>query len=226
MIEKAFMVLAQSVVVLIVRRRKRRAHNVELRIGGAAVVGNRGRSVFVIGNRLRPVLHFQQRLALWRAQRDMRAGRGAVEVLADVDLCLNRRMGRRQILVHGSHHSARLEDIRLRGLAGSPARRRRRCHNAISRARKRGLTTQAERHAQDILRIRLQHDGLALAVDFQPLARGLCRNESGGQSNTGEKSRHRCKPLHEHLHQYADRQERVAQMSVNRFTHAFPLKKC
>ena len=73
MIEKALLILAQAVVVLVVRRGKCRAHHVELRVGGTAVAGQVRRPVLVIGHGLRPAGEFQQRLALGRAQRDVRA---------------------------------------------------------------------------------------------------------------------------------------------------------
>ncbi len=81
MIEKSLLILAQAVVVLVVGRGKRRAHRVELRIGGTAVAGQFCRAVLVIGNCLRPAGHLQQLFALGRAQGNVRAGSGAVEVI-------------------------------------------------------------------------------------------------------------------------------------------------
>ena len=51
-IEEAFLVLAQAVVVLIVGRGEGGADGVEFRIGGTAVVDDVGRAVLVVGHGL------------------------------------------------------------------------------------------------------------------------------------------------------------------------------
>ena len=169
MIEKALVILAQAVVVLVVGRGEGRADDVELGVGGAAVVEDFRGAVLVVGHGLRPAGQLQQLLAVGRAECDVRAGSRAVEILRDVELGLERRLRGRMLALHGGDHPRRLVDVGLRrfGLASSPRRRAR--QQSRSRARPVRLALQAQRHAQNVRRIGLKDDGLALAVEFEPL---------------------------------------------------------
>ncbi len=85
MIEEAFLVLAEAVVVLIVGRDKGGADGEELGVGGPAIVVDAGGAVFVVGHGLLPARHLEQLLAVRRGEGDVRAGRRAVEVFGDVE---------------------------------------------------------------------------------------------------------------------------------------------
>ena len=174
MVEEALVVLAQAVVVLVVGRNKRCADDVEGRVAGPAVVTNAGRAVFVIGHRLGPAGHLQQLLAFRCPQRNVRARRGAIEILGDVDLRLHGRMRGGQVLVHRGHNSPRMVHVGLRSLGCDPAFSGGLSDDSIPRPSQRRIVLQAQRDAENVGRIRLQHNGLSLAVEFQALAGCLC----------------------------------------------------
>ena len=60
MIEEAFVVVAEAVVVLVVGRNEGGADGEELGVGGAAIVVDFRGAVFVVGNGLRPVRSFRE----------------------------------------------------------------------------------------------------------------------------------------------------------------------
>ena len=90
------------------------------------------------------------------------------------------------VSIHGGHDSGRLVDIGPFGLARTPAGGRGRGHKAVSRPGQRRLAIQAQSHAQNIGRVRLEDNGLALAVEFQALAWGLDCDRGGGQDHAGK----------------------------------------
>ena len=100
MIEEAFVVLAQAVVMLVGGRGEGRAHGVEPGVGGAAVVEHLGGAVLLVGLALHPAGHLQQRFAIGGAQRDVRAGSRAAEVLAEGGLIWIGRPGAGLVAVH------------------------------------------------------------------------------------------------------------------------------
>ena len=75
MIEKTFLVLAEAVIMLVIRRDERRAHLIKLLITWPPIVLELRIAVFVIGDRLRPVGHFQQFLPTRCADGDVRGRR-------------------------------------------------------------------------------------------------------------------------------------------------------
>ena len=91
MVEKALVVLARSVVVLVAGRSKGCAHNVKRRIGGAAIVATRPCRLCCWART--PSASSQAAFAAGQAKRDVRVGSGAVEVLGDVQLRLHRGLG-------------------------------------------------------------------------------------------------------------------------------------
>ena len=116
----------------------------------------------------------------------MRSRSRTVKIFADVHLRLNRRRGAGLVAVHGSHHAIRLVDVGLRRLAGAPSRGGGSGDEAIPRPGQCRFAMEAERYAQNIRRIRLQNNGLALAVEFQALD-GVLRQGTGcGENDSGE----------------------------------------
>ena len=214
MVEKSLVVLAQAVVVLVVGGAKGRSNHVELRISGTAVLGHGCRTVLVIGHGLGPCGEFQQRLALRRAQRDVRARSGAVEVFLDVHLGLQQRMDGREVLVHDGDNSWRPINIGSLGLARAPACSRRQAANTVTRRSQRGLAIQAERYAQNIGRVRFQHNRFSLAVEFEPLGRRLREGACVGQDDSGKHGNYGGKPLHEILHRRCKRPGKTPRSQV------------
>ena len=182
MIEKTLLVLAQPVVVLVVGRGKGRADGVELGVGGTAIVGQSGGAVFVVGHGLRPAGHLEQLFAVGRAEGDVRAGSGAVEVFPDVDFGLQRRVRGRMVALDGDDHARATGKRRLWSVWFAPARGVGSTDKTVSGRGQRGFALQAERDAQNVGRVGLEDDGLAFAVEFETLVRAWPRPIDGMRS--------------------------------------------
>ena len=91
MIEEALLILAQPVVVLVVRRGKGCADGVELRVGGTAVVFEFAVPALWLSSACAQPVISSSFLPSGVRKGDMRARSGAVEVFADVELGLERR---------------------------------------------------------------------------------------------------------------------------------------
>jgi hypothetical protein len=83
-IEKALLVLAQTVVVLVIRRSERGADLVKSCIPGPLVVEHAGCAVLMVGHRHLPALHIEQRASVGGAEVDVGSGSRTDEVLGDI----------------------------------------------------------------------------------------------------------------------------------------------
>ena len=167
MIQIAFLILTQPVVMLVLGRRKSRAHLVERRIGRAPVVHHAGIAVFVIGNRHRPVLQIGQHLAAWSGNGNVRPRSRPVEVLRNIHL---RRQRRARLPRLQRHHQARRP---VNVALPRPSRRGRMRHESVPRRGCGRLLQQAERHADDVRCVRFKDDGAAAAVHHHGLRRRM-----------------------------------------------------
>ncbi len=168
-IEKALVVVAKAVVVLVVGRNKRRADGIELGIGRAAIVVQICGAVFVIGHGLLPAGHLEKLLAVGGREGDMRARSRAVEELPDIGHRLERRRARGMIALHRDDDARGLVDIVLVGLGFCPSGGIGCTDKAVTRFGHGRLVLQAERDAQDVWRVRLENDRLAFSVDLHTL---------------------------------------------------------
>ena len=155
MVEEALLVLPQAVIMLILRRGKARAHGVKLGVCWTAVGQHRSGSVLLIGDSLCPAGHLQQLLAVGRGKGDVRRrGRGREEARAVVP-------GRALRTLDAGHDAIRFVNVGQLGLAGAPACGGGRGNQSIAGRGHGRLTLEAQRHAQDIRRIRLKNNGAA-----------------------------------------------------------------
>ena len=86
MIEKAFVILPETIVVLVVGRNEAGAHLKERRIGRPLVVQHSGVAVFVVGHGHGPSGHLQQRLTIRSLDRNVGRRSGTVEKLRNINL--------------------------------------------------------------------------------------------------------------------------------------------
>ena len=173
MIEEAFVIVAEAVVVLVVGRDESGADGEELGISRAAIVVDVGSAVLVIGDGLLPSGHLEKFLAFRRGEGDVRAGRRAVEELRDVEFGAERRMRRRMIALDGGDDARGLVDVVEVALALGPAFRIGSADETVAGLGESVLVLQAESHPKNVGGIRLEDDGLAVAIDFEALIGGL-----------------------------------------------------
>jgi hypothetical protein len=74
MIEKALLVLAQAVVVFVIRGSEGGAYLVKGCVAGPFVVEHAGGGVLMVGHRHRPALHIEQPGSVCRAESNARSG--------------------------------------------------------------------------------------------------------------------------------------------------------
>ena len=181
MIEEAFLVLAQAVVVLVIGRSEGGADLVEGRVGRALVVQHAGVAVLVIGHRHRPARHLEKRLALRRADRDVRRRGEPLKNFAISSSVARGLPG----MVHGDgHHQARRSvDVSPVALLAAPALIGGSGHEAIAWRGSGRLLEKAEGDADDVGRVGLKNNGAAIPFKNYLGLRSVERN-------TREQSRH------------------------------------
>ena len=196
MVQKTLLILPQPVVVLVGGRVKRRAYGVELRVGGTAIMFQAGRAGLEIKFILSPAGKLKQHSAVGSANGDVRFRSGAVEVFGYVGHGMKRRRFRRQFAVHGDDHARRAVHVRLCGPARTPASSVRRRYKPVPRRGQRRFPLQAERDAQNVGRVGLQHNRLASAVKFQTRRRILRPGANSSRGECGNKCDNRQRPSH------------------------------
>ena len=110
-VEEAFMILAQAVIVLVVRRGESGAHDVGWAIAGAAIEGQTGGAVLVVVDGLVPAVHMQERLAIGGAEVDVRRGCGTAKELR-CSLVAEELCGRGAVgVLHRNDHAIGFVDV-------------------------------------------------------------------------------------------------------------------
>ena len=192
-VEKSLLILAEAVVVFVLRRGEGCTDLIEGIIGCASVVEALRGSVLVVRQSHLPVAQIDQCRAIRSGDGNAQAGRRSVEELRNV------RLGSRgRVLLLRSNGDDELRGahyIAVRARIALPSVGVRARGDAVARRGGRVLFVQADADAHDVLRVRLDHHGGCAARDDHLLC--LCNRQRS------DKRQRACRPSrslpHSHL---------------------------
>ncbi len=174
MVEEPFLILPQTIVVLVIGRSEGRADLIEGRIRSTPFVQDASIGVLVIGHGHRPTRQLQEDLALGRADGDVSAWGGAAEKLRNVQLRRHRLA--RTITRHRNHQTRGPIDIPLVGLLVRPALGGRSGDETVAGRRGGLVFEQAQADANDVRGVRLKNDGAATSIQEDLGLFSICRS--------------------------------------------------
>ncbi len=168
-IEEALVILTKAVVVLIIGRGERSADNPRWRVGLAEFSRQACRAVFVVVLSLVPASHVKQLLAIGSLHNDVRPRSRSAEILGSFGQVSLAAAGIRMRTMHRYNHAVRFVNVLGVRLLRRPPGGIGLADKPIARTSLGRRCILADSHANDIRRVRFEHNRLAWTAEFESL---------------------------------------------------------